>query len=215
MLLQPLPFPLLDFLWCNFVSCGLLYPGCFWRISFRSCLFLLKTFFGGNKKLWLTCFENIIFKSSSPIYLLSFNISWKTPSTITKMNIMCLQNTLRPFFLESAHVQLGAVQICTRKNDRDLQLFAIWNYFFNEWISTIFRIFMDSKLPSAWWQRLFNKFVAFNVLLLGRWQPLLSRSLETRFAGMPLSFPTKSNMFWPIFSAILKFFYRPFSHSIW
>ena len=38
---------------------------------------------------------------------------------------------------------------------------------FNEWISTNFRSFMDSELPSALWQRLFNKFVALNDLLPG------------------------------------------------
>ena len=38
---------------------------------------------------------------------------------------MSLQNTLYPFFLKSAHVQRGVVQICTTENDQDLQLFAM------------------------------------------------------------------------------------------
>ena len=92
---KPLPwhFAFLDSLWWYVVSCSFSYPWCFWSISFRSCLFFLKTFFGGNKKLWLIFFENIIVKSSSPIYLLSFNISWETSSTTAKKNIMYLQNT--------------------------------------------------------------------------------------------------------------------------
>ena len=40
---------------------------------------------------------------------------------------MCLQNTLRLFFLKSAQVQLDIVQICTTKNDRELKLFSIWS----------------------------------------------------------------------------------------
>ena len=94
-------------------------------------------------------------------------------------------------------MQLGVVQICTKK-DQDLEFFANLNSFFNEMVSAIFCIFMDSELPSAWCQHLLNKFVAFYNLLLGWWQQPLSRSLE-------------SNMSWPIFWAIYHFFRSSFS----
>ena len=146
MLLKALPwhFALLDSLWCNIVSltsyildASEVFPS--------DHVFFLKTFFGGNKRL--ADFRKYYFQIVITYVLLSFNISWETSSTTTKIKIMCLQNTLRPFFLKSVHVQLGVVQICTTKNNQDLQLFAIWNSFFNEWFSTIFRIFMDSDLP--------------------------------------------------------------------
>ena len=88
----------------------------------------------------------------------------------------------------SWNLQMRSLVLCKSVGQKMAEIcnYLQFEMLFNEWISTIFRISMDSEPPSSWWQRLLNKFVAFNNLLLGGWQPSLSQSPETRFAGMPL-----------------------------
>ena len=127
---------------------------------------------------------------------------------------MCFQNLFYTY--SSWSLRMCNLVLCKSVRQKNKwssvrqKIIQICSYFQYE-ILFLMKEFIDSELPSAEWQRLLNKFVTFNDLFLGGWQPSFPRSLETCFARMLLSYAPKSNVSYTIFSAILTFFWSSIS----